>query len=79
MITAAQISCLEEALAALDRQERPANISPRLWQAQCAAVLSQLEDLRGQLEEQDRFGYHAKPQRSEEYAPWESAASWPEG
>ena len=30
------------------------------------------------LEERDRRGYQAKPQRIEEYLPWEEAASWPE-
>lgn len=31
-----------------------------------------------ELEERDRRGYQAKPQREEEYRPWEEAASWPE-
>ena len=30
------------------------------------------------LEERDRRGYLAKPQRQEEYRPWEDAAAWPE-
>jgi metal-responsive CopG/Arc/MetJ family transcriptional regulator len=30
------------------------------------------------LEERDRRGYRAKPQRQEEYRPWEDAAAWPE-
>jgi metal-responsive CopG/Arc/MetJ family transcriptional regulator len=30
------------------------------------------------LEERDRRGYQAKPQRTEEYIFWESAAAWPE-
>lgn len=30
------------------------------------------------LEERDRRGYQAHPQRIEEYLPWEEAASWPE-
>jgi metal-responsive CopG/Arc/MetJ family transcriptional regulator len=30
------------------------------------------------LEERDRRGYRARPQRVEEYRPWEEAASWPE-
>jgi metal-responsive CopG/Arc/MetJ family transcriptional regulator len=30
------------------------------------------------LEERDRRGYQARPQRVEEYRPWEEAASWPE-
>ena len=28
------------------------------------------------LEERDRCGYDAKPQRKEEYLPWENAAVW---
>ena len=31
-----------------------------------------------ELEERDRRGYHARPQRIEEYRPWEEAAAWPE-
>ena len=30
------------------------------------------------LEARDRRGYQARPQRIEEYRPWEEAASWPE-
>ena len=30
------------------------------------------------LEERDRRGYRAKPQRQEEFRPWEDAATWPE-
>jgi metal-responsive CopG/Arc/MetJ family transcriptional regulator len=29
------------------------------------------------LEEQDRRGYEAVPQRAQEYHPWEEAAAWP--
>ena len=28
------------------------------------------------LEERDRRGYQAQPQRAEEYRPWEGAAAW---
>jgi metal-responsive CopG/Arc/MetJ family transcriptional regulator len=31
-----------------------------------------------ELEERDRRGYQAHPQRLEEYRPWEEAAAWPE-
>jgi metal-responsive CopG/Arc/MetJ family transcriptional regulator len=31
-----------------------------------------------ELEERDRRGYLAQPQRKEEYLPWEEAAAWPE-
>ena len=30
------------------------------------------------LEERDRRGYEAQPQRVEEYRAWEDAAAWPE-
>ncbi len=30
------------------------------------------------LEERDRRGYQAQPQRTEEYRPWEETAAWPE-
>jgi len=30
------------------------------------------------LEERDRRGYQAQPQRTEEYLPWEETAPWPE-
>jgi metal-responsive CopG/Arc/MetJ family transcriptional regulator len=31
-----------------------------------------------ELEEQDRRGYMAHPQREEEFSRWEDAAAWPE-
>ena len=31
-----------------------------------------------ELEEQDRRGYLAQPQREEEFRVWEDAAAWPE-
>jgi metal-responsive CopG/Arc/MetJ family transcriptional regulator len=30
------------------------------------------------LEERDRRGYQARPQRVEEYLPWQEVAAWPE-
>jgi hypothetical protein len=30
------------------------------------------------LEERDRQGFHAEPQRIQEYRPWEEIAAWPE-
>ncbi|MFL6462789.1 MAG: ribbon-helix-helix protein, CopG family [Bryobacteraceae bacterium] len=30
-----------------------------------------------ELEERDRQGYLAQPQRSEEYRPWQDIAAWP--
>ena len=35
--------------------------------------LSELE-----LEEKDRRGYTTRPQREQEFQPWEDAAAWPE-
>lgn len=31
-----------------------------------------------ELEERDRRGYQAQPERIEEYRPWEEIAAWPE-
>lgn len=42
------------------------------------ALREHLERLRiRDLEERDRRGYQARPQRLEEYRPWEEAAAWP--
>jgi metal-responsive CopG/Arc/MetJ family transcriptional regulator len=38
--------------------------------------LKRLHEL--ELEEQDRRGYRAQPQREEEFRIWEDAAAWPE-
>ena len=38
--------------------------------------LKRLREL--ELEERDRRGYLAKPQREEEFRVWEDAAAWPE-
>lgn len=38
--------------------------------------LSRLREL--ELEEQDRRGYMARPQRDDELRVWEDAAAWPE-
>jgi metal-responsive CopG/Arc/MetJ family transcriptional regulator len=38
--------------------------------------LKRLREL--ELEEQDRRGYLAQPQRQEEFRVWEGAAAWPE-
>ena len=43
------------------------------------ALREHLNRLRiAELEERDRRGYQARPQRAEEYRPWEEASSWPE-
>jgi len=38
--------------------------------------LKRLHDLK--LEERDRCGYLAQPQREEEFRVWEDTAAWPE-
>jgi metal-responsive CopG/Arc/MetJ family transcriptional regulator len=38
--------------------------------------LKRLREL--ELEERDRRRYLAKPQRADEFRPWEDAAAWPE-
>jgi len=40
------------------------------------AHLKRLREL--ELEERDRRGYMAQPQREEEFRVWEDAAAWPE-
>lgn len=43
------------------------------------ALREHLERLRVvDLEDRDRQGYQAQPQRAEEYGPWEASAAWPE-
>src|SRR5260370_10252616 len=54
-ITKAQARRFEEALAELARQERPANIKPRLWQAQRDAAESQLRELQEQIDAYERL------------------------
>lgn len=54
-ITKAQARRFEEALAELARQERPSNITPRLWQAQRDAAESQLQELQEQIDAYERL------------------------
>lgn len=54
-ITKAQARRFEEAVAELGRQERPSNITSRLWRAQHDAAKSQLQELLEQLEAYDRL------------------------
>jgi metal-responsive CopG/Arc/MetJ family transcriptional regulator len=72
-----QIVLDEKLLSAADiaakrrKVNRSALIREALWR--------HLEHLRElELEEQDRRGYLAKPQRKEEFRVWEDAAVWPE-
>lgn len=48
-ITKAQARRFADALAELGKQERPAHVTPRLWQAQRDAAASQLQDLEEQI------------------------------
>jgi hypothetical protein len=54
-ITKAQIRRFQDAVADLARQKRPANVSPRLWQAQREAAQSQLQELQEQVEAYERL------------------------
>lgn len=54
-ITKAQARRFEEALAELARQERPSNITPRLWQAQRNAAERQLQELQEQIDAYERL------------------------
>ena len=54
-ITRTQARRFEGALAELALQKRPANIAPRLWQAQREAAQSQLCNLQEQIEAYERL------------------------
>lgn len=54
-ITKAQVRHFQDALAELAGQKRPANIAPRLWEAQRHAAQSQMEQLREQVEAYERL------------------------
>jgi ribosome-binding protein aMBF1 (putative translation factor) len=54
-ITKAQVRRFQDALAGLSGQERPTNITPRLWAAQRQAAQSQMEELREQAEAYERL------------------------
>ena len=54
-ITTAQARRFREALHELESQERPANITPRLWQAQRHAATSQMQELQEQVEAYERL------------------------
>jgi ribosome-binding protein aMBF1 (putative translation factor) len=47
--TKAQVRRFADALVELGEQERPAHVTPRLWQAQRDAAASQLRDLEEQI------------------------------
>lgn len=54
-MTKAQARRFEEALAELERQERPADIAPRLWRAQKEAAGTQLRELNEQIATYERL------------------------
>ena len=54
-ITKAQVRRFENALTELAKESRPANITPRLWQAQYDAAESQSQELREQVEVYERL------------------------
>lgn len=54
-ITKAQVRRFQDAIDELASQERPANISPRLWEAQRQAARSQMEELQEQVEAYERL------------------------
>jgi hypothetical protein len=49
-ITQAQAHRFQDALAELANQERPAQVTPRLWQAQREAAESQWRELQEQIQ-----------------------------
>ena len=61
--------------ADLAAQRQKVNRSALIRQA-LQQHLNRLHEL--ELEEQDRRGYLAHPQREEEFRVWEDAAAWPE-
>ena len=54
-ITKAQVRRFEDSLNELAKERRPANITPRLWQAQHDGASSQLQDLRDQVNAYERL------------------------
>ena len=54
-ITKAQARRFEAALAELARQERPPNVSPRLWRAQREGAESQLRALEAEIDAYERL------------------------
>jgi ribosome-binding protein aMBF1 (putative translation factor) len=54
-ITKAQVRRFQDAVAELAGQDRPSNISARLWKAQREAALSQMEELREQVAAYERL------------------------
>ena len=72
-----QIVLDNELLEAADKAAKTGNVNrSALIRQALQAHLKRLHVL--ELEERDRRGYLAQPQREEEYMPWVEAAAWPE-
>ena len=72
-----QIVLDNELLEAADKAAKTGNINrSSLIRQALQAHLKRLHIL--ELEERDRRGYLAQPQREDEYMPWVEAAVWPE-
>ena len=54
-ITKAQVRRFRDAIADLAAQDRPSNVSARLWEAQREAARSQMKELREQVEAYERL------------------------
>lgn len=72
-----QIVLDNELLEAADKAAKTGNVNrSALIRQALQAHLKRLQVL--ELEERDRRGYLAQPQREEEYMPWVEAAVWSE-
>jgi metal-responsive CopG/Arc/MetJ family transcriptional regulator len=72
-----QILMDEAMIAAIDREAKRRKMDrSKLLRAAVADYLA--NQRRREREEQDRRGYAAAPQRTEEYEPWLAAQVWPE-
>ena len=72
-----QIVLDAELLEAADKAAKTENVNrSALIRQALQAHLKRLHIL--ELEERDRRGYLAQPQREDEYMPWVEAAVWPE-
>ena len=72
-----QILMDEAMIAAIDREAKRRKMD-RSKLLRAAVVHYLANQRRREREEQDRRGYAAAPQRTEEYEPWLAAQVWPE-
>ena len=54
-ITKAQVRRFQDALAEMEHQKKPVNVTPRLWKAQRDAAQSQLDDLQDEVAQYERL------------------------